>query len=270
MKKDVIAGKNHKMKKAIVLPDIHWPLHNKKAVAVVFKFIKWFKPDIVILGGDAMEMGPACHWDKEKGNLRKSEGQRLLKDYQGFDKDILTPIEQMCPKARKIYLGGNHELWAERLVDEFPALEGIVEVENALKLEQRGWEWIPYLVKQQNGGVHKGLLRLGKLTIVHGEYTNKYHASKTADTFQKSVLYQHTHDLQMYTKVTVEDPNDYHSCFSIGCLCDRSPQYLWGKPNRWVHAFAVIYLQDNGAYNVYVPVIVKGKFIYAGQLFSAK
>ena len=254
------------MKKAIVLPDIHFPFQNKKAISAVMKFIKWFVPDIVVLAGDAMEMSPLDHWAKE--NIRRSEGKRLQKDYQGFDKEILTPIEKMCPTARKIYMGGNHELWAERFVDSFPAMEGIIEPQNALKLKERGWEWIPYLVKQQRGGVHKGLLKLGKLTLVHGEYTNKYHASKTSETFMKSVLYGHTHDLQMFTKVTVEDPSDFHTCTSIGCLCDLSPQFLWGRPNRWVHSFATIYLQDNGNFNIYVPVIVQGKFIYAGQLFS--
>lgn len=257
------------MKRCVVLPDIHFPLHNKKAVSVAMKFVKWFKPDIVVLGGDALEMGPADHWAKEKCNLRKSEGQRLLRDYQDFDKEILTPLERMCPRARKVYLGGNHEIWAERLVDEFPALEGFVEVENALRLKERGWEWIPYLVKQRHGGIHKGILKIGKLTIVHGEYTNKYHAAKTADSFMKSVLYFHTHDLQVFTKVTVEDPNDFHTCSSGGCLSDRSPQYMWGRPNRWVHAFAVIYFQDNGNFNLYIPVIIKGKFIFAGRTFSA-
>lgn len=257
------------MKKCVVLPDIHFPLHNKPALAVVMKFIKWFKPDIVILGGDALEMAPISHWEKGNGNIRKSEGKRLLRDYRDFDKQILSKLERLCPKARKVYLGGNHEIWAERVVDEFPALEGIVEVENALRLKDRGWEWIPYLVKQKTGGIRKGFLKIGKLTIIHGEYTNKYHANKTSETFMKSVLYAHTHDLQMITKVTVEDPNDFHTCTSIGCLCDRSPVYLWGKPNRWVHGFAIVYFQDNGNFNTYVPVIIKGKFIYGGKIFSA-
>ena len=257
------------MKKCVVLPDIHFPYENEQAVKVAFKFIKWFKPHILILGGDALEMESIDHWKREKHNLRTFEGKRLLDDYKSFDKKILTPLERMCPNARRIYLGGNHEQWAERLVDECPQLEGMVEPEKALRLKERGWEWIPYLIKQKHGGVRKGILKIGKLTIVHGEYTNKYHANKTAETFMKSVLYMHTHDLQLITKVTVEDPNDFHTAQSCGCLCDRSPQYMWGRPNRWVHAFSVTYFQDNGNFNTYVPVIIRGRFIFAGRTFSA-
>ncbi|MEO5366660.1 MAG: hypothetical protein H7831_09960 [Magnetococcus sp. WYHC-3] len=256
------------MKKAIVLPDIHHPYHNKKAWLAVLNFIKWFVPDIVVLLGDAMDMRSVDHWKKEKGNLRHFEGLRLLHDYKDFSEDILKPIEEAVPNARKIYMGGNHEIFVERVLDENPQLVGMVEPETVLKLEERKWEWIPYLIKQKRGGVKRGMLKLGKLTLVHGEYTNKFHASKTADSYLKSVMYAHTHDLQLFTKVTVEDPNDYHSCQSIGCLCDRSPMFLWGRPNRWVHAFAVIYFQDNGNFNAYIPVIVNGKFVFEGKVFS--
>jgi hypothetical protein len=255
------------MKKIVLLPDLHHPFHNKLAWKVVLVFLKWFRPDMVVLVGDALDMSAISHWEREKGNLKSFEGKRLKKDYLGFAKDILTPIEKACPKAEKIFMYGNHEDWQYQLVDQNPQMEGLVEIENVLNLKERGWKWIPFLIRGKHGSALRGRLKLGKLTVVHGEYTNKYHSNKTAETYLKSVLYAHTHDLQLFTKVTVEDPSDFHTCQSIGCLCDKSPQYLWGKPNRWVHAFGIVYLRDDGSFNVYVPIIIKGHFTYADKTF---
>jgi len=258
------------MIKTILLPDIHYPYHNKKAWLVVLKFLRWFKPHTIVLAGDALEMRAVDHWKREKGNLRHFEGIRLLHDYEQFIEDILEPLEKICHRAKKIYMGGNHEVFANRVVDQNPQLEGLIEPENALKLKKRGWEWIPYIVRGKHGSTHKGMLKIGKLTVIHGEYTNKFHASKTADCYLKSVLYFHTHDLQLFTKVTAEDPSDYHTCQSGGCLCDKSPQYLWGRPNRWVHSFAILYTRKDGLFNIYTPVIINGTFTYAGRTFSWK
>ena len=196
-------------------------------------------------------MSPIDHLEKEKEFVGLRQHPKAMISH-GFDKKILSRIEKLCPNARKIYMGGNHEQWAELLVSQSPSLQEMLEPEYVLRLKERKWEWIPYLVKQYNGGIRRGILKIGKLTFVHGEYTNKYHANKTSETFMKSTLYAHTHDLQLITKVTVEDPNDFHTCQSIGCLCDRSPQFLWGKPNRWVHSFGIVYFQDNGNFNVLV------------------
>lgn len=250
-----------KVKKAILLPDLHHPFHNKRAVSAVFKFMKWFQPDTVVLLGDAMEMRAISPWKKKKGNIRANEGVRLLDDYQEFTKDILKPIEKICPKARKIYMGGNHEYWVYDIINRMPQeLEGAVEPEIALNLKERGWEWIPFI---KNG--RRGMLKSGKLTLVHGHYTNKYHASKTAETYSRSVAYAHAHDLQSHTKVHIEDPNDFHTATSIGCLCDRAPEFLYGQPNRWVHAFGVQYIREGGSFNLYVPVLINGEFTYAGK-----
>lgn len=257
------------MKKCVVIPDIHHPYHNKKAWFAILKFIKWFKPQVLVLLGDAIEMRAIDHWKREKGNLKAFEGKRLLHDYQDFKEDILLPLEKLCPRAERYYLFGNHEDWQYQLVEANPQLEGLIEIENVLKLKEK-WKVIPYLIRTRRGAALRGKLKLGKLTLIHGEYTNKYHAAKTSDSYLKSVMYAHTHDRQLFTKVHVEDPADYHTCQSIGCVCDRSPQYLWGRPNRWVHAFAILYIRPNGLFTDYVPIIIDGQFTYAGKTFSYK
>ena len=41
-----------------------------------------------------------------------------------------------------------------------------------------------------------------------------------------------------------------------------------GKMNRWVNAFGVIYVREDGMFNLYTPVIVKGKFTFTGKTFG--
>lgn len=254
-------------RKIVLLPDWHHPHIQPSVRRAVFKFIEYFQPDEVNLIGDAMNMDAVDHWLRDKGNRRSLEGKRIISGYRWFDQDILTPIEELAPNAHWTYMGGNHEDWINIVVDRDPTLEGLVEPEIVLNLAQRGWEWIPYVVKKGNS-VTRGMKTYGKLLVFHGQYINKYHAAKTADMFSKSCAYGHTHDIQLYTKVTVDDSRGYHTAQSIGCLCELSPAFMRGRINRWVNAFGVLYVRPDGMYNLYVPVIVKGKFVFDGIEFN--
>ena len=267
-KKEVEMTKR-KAKRSVLLPDIHYPYQDKPSVEAVFQFLEWFKPDEVILLGDAMDMTAASHWLEDKNQRKTLENKRIMEEYDGFSRDILTRVELAAPRTSKlIYMGGNHEQWAYDLVEKDPRLEGLVEPEIVLHLEQRGWKWIPYLSTDRNGNTSLGTYKIGKLLVFHGIYTNKYHAAKTAETFSCSVAYGHTHDRQVYTKVHIDNPRSFHTAQSIGCLAQKAPAYLRGRANRWVNAFGVVYSLPNGDYTLYVPIIIRGKFVFANKVFG--
>jgi len=257
-----------KAQRVVLLPDIHHPYHNKEAFEAVLQFLKWFKPDEVILLGDAMDMLAVSHWLEEKGQRRQQENLRIVEDYEYFARDILAPIEKACPSARKIYMGGNHEHWAVQLVDKDPKLEGLVEPEICLDLAGRGWAWIPYLIKNKYNDENMGKYKIGKLLVFHGMYATMNHAKKTAETMSMSSAYCHVHDIQSFTKVHVDDPRSYHTAQSIGCLCRKAPPFMRGKANKWVNAFGVIYVRPDGHFNLYVPIIVNGKFSFCNKEFG--
>lgn len=258
-----------RIKRVVLLPDIHYPHHNPEAFRAVLKFIKWFNPHEVNLLGDAMNMDTVNHWKRDKGNRMYFEGKRMNVEYQGFDRDILKPIEKAIPKScKKVYMGGNHEEWVNDAVAKFPQLEGMIEPEICLHLKERNWLWIPYIIHNEDGTWKRGTREYGKLIVFHGQYTNKYHSFKTASQFSKSVAYGHTHDIQVYTTTTQDDYQSYHTAQSIGCLANLSPQYLKGRANKWVNSFGVLYVRKGGYFNLYTPIIVKGKFVYAGKLFD--
>ena len=253
----------------VFLPDLHHPHQDIFSLRAVLRFLEDFQPTEVNLLGDAMNMDAIDHWLRDKGNLRALEGKRLVAGYEWFAQDVLLKVEEAVPKAHKVYMGGNHEDWVNIVIDRDPSLEGLVEPEIVLKLAQRNWEWIPYLVRK-GGSVTRGMKQYGKLLAFHGDYTNKYHAAKTADTFSRSCVYGHTHDVQSYTKVTVDDYKGYHTAQSIGCLCDVSPAFMQGRQNRWVNAFGILYVRPDGMYNLYVPHIIRGQFTFGGKTYDGR
>ena len=258
-----------KARRVVLLPDIHYPYHDESCLNAVFHFLKWFKPDEVVLLGDAMDMTAASHWLEEKGKRRTLENKRIKKEYDGFDKDILSKLEKILPKnCKRVYLGGNHEDFIYQVVEKNPRFEGMLEPEIVLNLAERGWKWIPWQVKDKDGGSSIGTYRVGKLLVFHGMYTNMYHAKKTVGAFSRSVAYGHTHDVQLYAEAHVDDLRSYHTAQSIGCLCKKSPAYMKGFANRWVNAFGIVYVLPDGNYNLYVPIIIKGKFVFANKVFG--
>ena len=50
------------MKRAIVIPDQHFPIHDESAVKVVLKAIEFVKPDIFINLGDVGDWESVSAW----------------------------------------------------------------------------------------------------------------------------------------------------------------------------------------------------------------
>jgi predicted phosphodiesterase len=246
---------------ALILPDIHYPRHNKRCLKAIFNLLKDVGQEVkyLILLGDQMEFECVSHWMKDK--KRPLEGKRLKKDYESFNKEILTPLEKAVHKdAKKVYFIGNHEDWVRQAIDENPQGEGFWEIDINLKLEERGWKIIPL----------NEIWKLGKLWLIHGVYYNQYHAAKTVITYGHSIIYGHTHDLQEFTKVTPADVEDVHKGKSIGCLSDINPSYKRGFPNRYVNAFSIVYLYNNGWFNEYTINIMRGGFVWNGKFYSGR
>lgn len=242
------------IRKVIVLPDLHYPYQIN--LRPVEKFIRDIKPTHLIYLGDQMNMDAVCHWIEDK--KRPLEGKRLKEEYDGMN-EILDRMEAIAgEKTEYIYFEGNHENWVEQYLDHYPNFEGMIEVPENLHLKYRKYKWIPF----------NRWYKIGKLYFIHGYYTNKYHAEKTARAFKRSVMYGHTHQFQVYTDVSPVDLGDAHTAMSIGCLCDLNPDYWKNKPSNWTHGFGLAYIWPNGNFNMYFIKIVDGHFIFNNKLYD--
>lgn len=255
------------MERFVALFDSHWgfernasrhkvALHDEKAISVAMQFIQDFKPDHVVLGGDILDCGAISH--HRQGKSGQLEGLRLLADAKDCRETIIEPIEKLKPKSLT-YIIGNHEDWLNDVVDEMPALEGIVDIKALLRLNSK-WKMIP------QGEAHK----LGKLTFIHGDQLKggEHVAKYAVVAYERNVRFGHHHTFQVFAKTSAVDVNG-HTGVSVPCLCRKNPRYGEGAPNRWMQGFLWGYIGGpDGIFNDFVSVIVSGKALVNGKLYK--
>jgi len=250
------------VKRVIVTPDKHFPLHDQKAINVVCKAIEIVKPTTYV------DLGDTGEWEHFSTHYWKGRSAKPMEDLIPLlDKDIkavnkgMNQIDRALNKVNcmeRHFVQGNHEVWLDKFVTRYPYLEHY-KTEIALKLDKRGYDYHPYNRKK--------LLKLGKLRFTHGKFTSKYHAFKHLDVYGKSIMYGHTHDLQRHTK-TYEGGTI--SAWSLGCLKDieADEDWLGGRLTNWNHAFAIVDIYNDDNFNVEIVEIINGKTSLWGELIE--
>ena len=134
------------MKRYIVTPDKHFPLHDKKAINCLIQIIEDVKPDGYIDLGDVGEWHGSSHWQWKKKKRPPLEYQ-----LESIDRDIvdvnkgMDMIDEALDKVNcktKHMIEGNHDDWMNRFVDEHPYL-GEYRFKNCVKLKERGYSYHP-------------------------------------------------------------------------------------------------------------------------------
>jgi hypothetical protein len=234
------------VRKGIAVFDLHHPIHDKKLWANILRFTEDFDPDIFVFGGDNMNLDVISHWIGNK--RRKVEGQRLKKDYERFNNEVMDPLDDILrDDVERHFLLGNHEAWVEQYIDEHPEVEGFFEVRENVHLD--GWSTYDY------GQVAK----LGKLWVTHGTYINIHNALKTAQVYGRNVMYGHGHTAQSHTVTTPLDVES-HMAVQVPCVCNTNPEYRKNQPNGWLNGLAAFYIQADGTFNLYTIVASDGGF----------
>lgn len=241
----------------VFLTDLHWgyerrgghkvALHDVKAWKAVLAFVRDYRPHHIILGGDILDCGSISHHNK--GKPGRTEGLRLLADAMECRREVIAPLESVGAKTLT-YIEGNHENWIVDLLDEEPALDGLLNLEEILKLSK--WKVIP------QGGAHN----LGKLTFLHGDTVKggENVAKAAVINYERNVRFGHHHTYQVYAKNSALDYKNGKTGIAIPCLCTKTPKYGEGAPNRWLQGFNFGTVGAGGYFNDYVAIIVDGSF----------
>lgn len=253
------------MRKFGFLTDLHYgyerrnghkvPLHDMRAFNAAYAFLKDFKPDVLILGGDILDCGAISH--HSKGKPGRTEGLRLVSDARDCAREIIAPLAKLG--AVTTYITGNHEHWLEDITEETPGLEGLLGLRELLSLPAE-WTLLPQ-------GKH---LNLGKLTFIHGDQlSGGEHIAKAAvTTWERSIRFGHVHTFQTYTKTSPIHEKLGRTGVAVPCLCSKDVAYGKGRANRWVQGFNYGVVFPDGTYADTVAVITNGKTWAGGKVYQ--
>ena len=254
-----------KYKRAIVIPDTHFPYQDNKAMSVVYKAIRMIKPSAFISLGDLTEGKSVSHWTWKK--KKKPSLEYLLPMVDEEIKRVNSEIDRLqmhldhVGVKERIVLEGNHDIWFNDFVESYPYLKGYT-FKKAFKFDERGWKVIP----------HNEPFRYNnsKLVMIHGAFVNQHHAKKHAQTYMCNVLYGHTHDLQRHT-ITRYNENGEQApiqALSLGCLKDMSREVnsFCKSLINWSHAFAIVDFYEDRNFKIEVVEVINGRTSLWGKI----
>lgn len=246
------------LRRVLIFPDAHSLEVDKKAWGCFLDYAWRAGPwDEVVGLGDLLDGNAISAHNKGKPKL--VEGERLFADYETANA-LLDELEECTPGARITLLKGNHEYRVDRYIQEHPELEGLIEVEQGLKLKERD---IKLIDCYPGGKVHK----LGKLHFTHGIFTGKNACRKHLDVFGCNIVFGHTHQVGIET-ATKWGKSKSIAAYNLGCLCKYDARYLEGNPTNWQHAFGTAYIRKNGLFNLTIHNIFNGECVVDGKTYS--
>lgn len=234
--------------KALVISDLHIPYHELSAVTLALETGKRENVDTIILNGDIVDCYMVSRWTKESGRMS-------LKQELDVTKGFLELVRREFPDARIVYKFGNHERRLRDYIlhnaDKLAELD-VLDLESLLELDNLGIEHI----KMER-------ICLGHLNVIHGDELPHGFAAPVNPArgvflrSKKSTLVGHHHQTSHHSEGDIEGGRT--GCWSIGCLCDLSPDYYYFGALKWNHGFAIVDVDEEGQFTVYNKSIINGK-----------
>lgn len=243
------------MDRILGLFDLHVPYNVD--LDPVMEFARDFKPTKVVLGGDLHDWTAVCHWIADQS--RHLQGESIKQNYAELERVLLKPLQKAVGGTRKILIPGNHERWLEQAIQLEPNGAEYWRLEDNVKLREYNIQLLKF---NQAWQANKNLV------YIHGLYTNDSHAKKTVNAYHTSVIYGHCHTVQSYTMVSPVDSDKFYKGQAVGCLCKLNPHYAENRPNAWVNGFSYAYVDEDGTFEDYPVVMVKGKFWALGRRYK--
>jgi predicted phosphodiesterase len=253
--------KNSKPRMWVVMSDLHTPEHDRPSVAAVFDFIARNRKSIhgLILLGDALDNESISHHTAHLPGLRKHGGFQA--DIDLFSREILDRVDDLLPKAEKVFVEGNHCRFLTDFLESAPEFKGALSWPKLLRLPERGWSFIP----------QGGTFNIGPLICLHGDQVGSGQniAKKIVDSYCASTLSGHVHTFAAATKCSEIKKKDRWVSTVLPCLTTLTPRYARSRPNAHIRGFGIVESYDGGRlFNVYVPIINEGQFCFAGKVYG--
>lgn len=174
----------------LLVPDIQFPYHDQLMLDKLFQVADYLKPEQVVQIGDGIDFPQVSSWSVGTAG---AYAPTLQKHISGYRRKFLEPMRSILPKAKLVWLEGNHDSRLGSFVTKYvPAMSSLdaLSMVNLFGLRDTGWAY------------EKGPLRIATNTYaIHGHEAPGYAATLSAwDTkfakrygSDKSFVFGHTH-----------------------------------------------------------------------------
>lgn len=226
------------LKLAVIIPDSHRPYHHKRAYALMIKVLKDLKPDAIYLTGDYADFYDIHQHGPKDPRIVKTLTQEVESVNEGLDE-----LDRLFPRAKKVYVQGNHEYRLERyLQNKAPELFGFIDCLTLFKLRERpGWKWVGYRPNQSARVLHSRLL------IRHEPLGSSPTATITKAL--TSLVYGHVHRIQEARTQGLDGKR--YVAFCPGWLGDKRKDEVFGYVKGhhvWELGFALVWVDKQGEF----------------------
>jgi predicted phosphodiesterase len=234
----------------LILSDVHIPFQDNDALACAIEWGLENEITHIVLNGDIMDTYGVSRYPKEIGRPTISEELEMTRAF-------FTYLRQTFPDVPIYYKLGNHEermrAFILRNAREIADLNS-TSLEAMLKLDE---------FKIQV--VNREMIKLGKLAVLHG-HEDQWGAFSPVNPakglFAKaktSAIIGHHHTTSEHTESNLH--GEQISCYSVGCLCEMTPEYRPYGYTKWNHGFAFVTVQTDGSFQVKNFRILNGKIL---------
>lgn len=224
--------------KVLVIPDIHFPDHDEKALNIIKYILKTDTFDEVVQLGDMLDMYPVSSFSKEPERVGLG-----LKHEIDLARQFLQEVRKLQPKAKITLLKGNHEARYDKyFLDKAPGLIHLFDYKDLLGLKDLNIKYVD------------SIYRIGNLAFMHGVVVRAhsgYSCKAHFDKYNMSIIHGHTHRMGSYYKTNLMTTFAVHE---IGCLCKLDPEYMKAQGiSDWQQGFSVVYIDKKSGHFMIVP-----------------
>lgn len=229
-----------------ILNDIHIPYHDENALTIALDYLEDSEIDWLYLNGDIIDFFDISRWGKP------TDGPKVWEEFEMLQA-FLAHLRERFPEIPIYYKLGNHEdRWEHYFWNKAKELDGMFKFADVAKLD----DYNVQLVKSAE------IARVGKMLLIHGhEFGHSIFSpvNPARGLFLRagtSVAAGHYHQVSTHSESDLQ--GNPKSCFSMGCLCNLSPDYRPFAFTKWRHGFALVDVEDTGNFTFRNYTIING------------
>lgn len=242
----------------ILIPDVHLPYQDKRAVANLLEMIDREQPARVVQLGDLLDMKAPARWSKGTA----AEYCNSVGDEVGAGVEFWRSLRQAAPRSELIWLEGNHSARLMAYVNAYaPALRDIVpSLPELMKLDEFSVKY----PKAQPYRIEPGL------SAIHGKLLSPVAGSSARKEMLRhgtSIVQGHTHRLGLIYEKT----DRQRFALEAGWLGDISKATYLDFPGvaNWQSGFGYLYTDGPRITPGVVHVHARGCFTFNGESYGS-